>query len=164
MIGDVWLITLIGSLGAVGAATAAGWAAKQARKAVLAQVLMGIMDIYDSSKMLSAREKLDQWKERYGPDFDKKFGEKYRTPELKPYDEARRMYFHYFERIKNLLDCGLVTKSHLRKVIQRTRVHIFLELVEPLEPEVRKARCEEEYDYSIGDAFRRIFGISARET
>ncbi len=166
-----WLISLIASLGAVGAAIGAWLAARETRKTGtetrktgLAQTTMGIIDLYDTPEMGVTLATLNDWHERYGSNSAKKFSEMYpNDPEVKPYEKARRMFGHFFDRIVCLLDCGLVTEELVKKVIQIRRLRIFLEMVEPLEQIIRDKRREEDYDYKTGDTLRRIFRFPARE-
>lgn len=150
----MWLIALIGSLGAVSAALAAWHSAKETQKTVLAQILMQITDAYSSPEMLSGMLNLSNWKQQYGPDFAKKFGELRRNDysKVEQIDKDRRRYSHHFHKIRLLLDSGVVSENFVKKIVSLGQVDFLLDVIEPLEKALNP-----NYNHSTFVTFRRIY-------
>ncbi len=152
----LWLISLLGAVGAIGAAVAAWESAKETRKTSLAQIIMQITDVYSSPEMLEGMRNL-RWQQENVPDFAKKFGEMRNKDYSKvaPTDKARRMYAHYFHKIKLLLDTGLVTGNFVKKVVTSGQVDFLLEVIEPLEEAMNP-----NYDRSMFNTFKKLYNKS----
>lgn len=150
----LWLISMTGALGAIGAAFAAWKSAKETRKTSLAQIVMQITDAYSSPEMLEGMVNL-RWQQQNVADFAKKFGETKNTDYSKValIDKARRMYAHYFHKIKLLLDTGLINERFVKKVVTSGQVDFLLEMIEPLEEAMNS-----NYDRSMFDTFRKLYG------
>ena len=152
----MWLIPLIGSLGAAGAAIAAWQSAKATKNTVLAQILMQITDAYSSPEMLSRMLNLRNWQEKHQTDFAKKFAEmrndRDEYAKIEQIDKDRRRYSHHFNKIRLLLDSGLVNESFVKKIAPPEQVDFLLEVIEPLEKALNL-----NYHHSTFDTFRRIY-------
>jgi hypothetical protein len=149
-----WLgiVSSIGSVGAIAAAIAAWRYARETRKTYHAQIVLALTESYSSPKMHDAMKNL-RWYKENTPDFMERFARKdLNESAMSSIDSNRRLYAHYFHRLRILLTTSTIDETFLKRIVSPDQVDFLFEIIEPLD----KA-ANPDYDTSTYEIFRKLY-------
>jgi len=126
--------------------------AKAARKMVYSQTLWQILDAYSLHEMSKAMSVLENWKNQH----DNRFGQVFlelkekgdsRVTEV---NEARRIYYHHFHKIRQLCEADILTRSQIKLVTNEGQIRFLKDYVKPM---------HDSEDMSTFKFFEELYGI-----
>ncbi len=127
---------------------------EQSRKANEAELAVMLTDIYSSPEMLRGMRLLRHWQRDKGEGFAGVFAlwreTQYHLVEAE--DHARRLYSHYFYRIRLLLELGVLNVGYIRTVVQLEQVEFYFDVIVPMEKAMNP-----NYDRRTADTFGEIY-------
>jgi hypothetical protein len=99
------------------------------------QLYMKFREKYEANQMRDDLRNLRAWQEKYGEDFAKAWGEKFKTRdhEAMIVDSARRRVKNFFVAICDLYEFGLIQKWFALRLLDFKGIDLLYNIVEPLE-------------------------------